>query len=508
MNNNYLIPISIVMPFTLGLILTFCPTAKGRGVRVLALMGFLVPAIIACCLVCLFEGVIEKFHGYAFYLEKFSGLVMKGIGIKLGLNGISLYLYLLAGIVGLASGIYAIQSRVERQGLFLGLLLIMLSGLMGMFASVDIFFFYFFHELALIPTFIMIGIWGGRMRGEIALELTIYLTVGAMLSLAGLIALYTLNPLGAFDIISFREFLAKGSPSIFFQKNVFALLMFGFGILVSLWPFHTWAPKGYAAAPAPVAMLHAGVLKKFGLYGLIQIALPLLPLGATHWVHFLAWLALGNILIIGFVTIAQKDLKRMIGYSSVMHMGYCFLGMATLSILGMGSAVLLMVAHGLSVALLFLLSTEVQSKVETLEMQHMGGLCAKAPVLCAFFLVAILATIGLPGFANFWGELGIFLSLWQMNPLYVLAAIFGVVISAIYGLRGVAAIFFGPPSEFFREHVLEKKLIEDLNWKERIAPLLLIVFLFIIGFWPSPMARTIDQALNTKTYSAVVMAKK
>jgi NADH-quinone oxidoreductase subunit M len=237
-----------------------------------------------------------------------------GIGLKLGLNGISLPLFVLAGIVGFAAGLYAIQSGAERLKIYLMLLLVMQGGLMGVFASVDIFFFYFFHELALIPTFIMVGIWGGRDRNYAAMKLTIYLTLGAMLSLIGLIALYVKSGAHSFDLIELRRVIAAQPLEVTVQHNIFGLLALGFGILVSLWPLHTWAPLGYGAAPSSAAMLHAGVLKKFGLYGLIQIALPLLPAGLIHWSHPLAWLAVvGNVLVIGFVTIAQRDLKQMVG---------------------------------------------------------------------------------------------------------------------------------------------------------------------------------------------------
>ena len=245
------------------------------------------------------------------------------------------------------------------------------------------------------------------------------------------------------------------------QKHIFGLLMFGFGILVSLWPFHTWAPLGYGAAPSSAAMLHAGVLKKFGLYGLIQIALPLLPAGGTAavviplpwlpgihttWIGLLAWLALGNVLVIGLVTMAQRDLKQMVGYSSVMHMGYAFLGIACLSVLGAGGVVMLMVAHGLSVALLFLLATSIHHRTQTFDLAEMGGLAQQAPVLAAFFTAATLASIGLPGFANFWGELTIFVALWKFSPWMTAAAVAGIVISAVYGLRAAARVFFGPPT--------------------------------------------------------------
>src|SRR5690606_20065625 len=296
-----------------------------------------------------------------------------------------------------AAGLYALQSNAERLKVYLTLLLVMHAGLLGVFASIDVFFFYFFHELALIPTFIMVGLWGGRDRNYAAMKMTIYLTVGAMVSLLGLIALYIESGAQSFDIIALREAAARGAFDVPSQNTLFALLLFGFGVLVSLWPLHTWAPLGYGAAPSSVAMLHAGVLKKFGLYGLIQVALPLLPQGAAHWAMLLGTLAVvGNILIVGLITIAQRDLKQLIGYSSVMHMGYAFLGIACLSIAGIGGVVLMMVAHGFSVALLFLLSTSIYHRTQTFDLDEMGGLVKHAPVLAALFVAGTMASIGLP----------------------------------------------------------------------------------------------------------------
>ncbi|HWA85654.1 MAG TPA: NADH-quinone oxidoreductase subunit M, partial [Opitutus sp.] len=368
-------------------------------------------------------------------------------------------------------------------------------GLMGVFASVDIFFLYFFHELALIPTFIMVGVWGGRDRGYAAMKMTIYLTLGAMLSLLGLIFLYAKSGAHSFDLRALRDALTAQPLGETLQKNIFALLMFGFGILVSLWPFHTWAPLGYGAAPSSNAMLHAGVLKKFGLYGLIQIALPLLPSGLGHWSHTLAWLAvIGNVLVVGLITMAQRDLKQLVGYSSVMHMGYAFLGIAAGSVLGAGGVVLLMVAHGLSVALLFLLSTSIHHRTQTFYMDEMGGLAQKTPVLAAFFVAATFASIGLPGFANFWGELTIFVALWQFSPLITALAVAGVIISAIYGLRAAANIFFGAPTAVLTD-VEKHNPAVDLRWAEKIPALVLLAALLFIGFWPRSISESINAAL-------------
>jgi NADH-quinone oxidoreductase subunit M len=382
------------------------------------------------------------------------------------------------------------------------LLLIMQGGLMGVFASVDVFFFYFFHELALIPTFIMVGVWGGRDRSYAAMKMTIYLTAGAMISLVGLIALYVKSGVNTFDLIALKAHLAANPLEATLQKNIFGLLAFGFGILVSLWPLHTWAPLGYGAAPSSNAMLHAGVLKKFGLYGLIQVGLPLLPGGMTHWAMPLAWLAVaGNVIVVGFITIAQRDLKQMIGYSSVMHMGYAFLGIAAGSAAGVGGVVLMMVAHGLSVALLFLLATSVHHRTHTFAMDEMGGLAQKTPVLAALFVAATFASIGLPGFANFWGELTIFVALWKFSPTITALAVAGVVISAIYGLRSVARVFFGPETQRMTD-IAAKHPPVDLRWAERFPALLLLAALLAIGFWPKSIADPINAALATKVQIA------
>jgi len=479
-------PLAVALAIALGL-------PKRWSVR-LAYAGFTVPLLAALHVWWHFAGA-AKDHGYAFLTQYSTGLDGLGIALELGVNGIAMPLFVLAALVGFAAGLYAIRSEAERLKIYLMLLLVMLGGLMGVFASVDVFFFYFFHELALIPTFIMVGVWGGRDRVYAAMNLTIYLTLGAMLSLLGLIAIYAKSGARHFDMIALREALAAQPLGATVQTHIFGLLLFGFGILVALWPFHTWAPLGYGAAPSSTAMLHAGVLKKFGLYGLIQIALPLLPAGAAPWSHLLAGLAVfGNLLVVGLITIAQRDLKQMIGYSSVMHMGYAFLGIACGTALGSGGVVLLMVGHGLSVALLFLLATSVNHRTQSFALDEMGGLARSAPVLAALFVAATFASIGLPGFANFWGELTIFVASWRFSPGLTAVAVLGVVLSAVYGLRAAARVFFGPPSEAFAR-VAAKTPPTDLRWGERLPALVLLAALLFIGFWPRSITRAIDAAL-------------
>ena len=502
---SYFDPLLLSILAPLGLALLIALGLPKRWSVWLGYIAFAVPLLMALHTWWHFNDAPLQ-DGYAFRSDYSTGLDGLGIGLKLGLNGISMPLFVLAGIVGFAAGLYALQSQAERLKIYVMLLLIMQGGLMGVFASIDLFYFYFFHELALIPTFIMVGVWGGRDRSYAAMKMTIYLTAGAMLSLVGLIVLYVKSGVQSFDLIALRAYLAANPLPETLQKNVFGLLMFGFGVLVSLWPLHTWAPLGYGAAPSSNAMLHAGVLKKFGLYGLIQVALPLLPAGLPHWAQVLAWLAaIGNVIVIGFVTIAQRDLKQMVGYSSVMHMGYAFLGIAAGSTLGVGGVVMMMVAHGLSVALLFLLSTSVYHRTHTFAMDEMGGLAQHTPVLAAFFVAATFASIGLPGFANFWGELTIFVALWKFSPALTAIAVAGVIISAIYGLRSAARVFFGPATERMAD-VASKNPPADLRWSEKIPALVLLAALLFIGLWPKSISEPIHGAL-TKTDKVTAVAE-
>src|SRR5437764_498100 len=284
-----------------------------------------------------------------------------------GVDGLSVIMVLLAAIVTLAA-VWFVGTIERYENAFYACLLLISGGAIGAFASIDLFFFYAFHELALIPTFLLIGIWGTGNRVAAAWKITIYLAVGSFILLLGLILLYQSVPVGSrsFDIRALQTAVTTTQLPANAQHNIYLLMLIGFGILVSLFPFHTWAPEAYASAPAPAAMLHAGVLKKFGLYGLLRLALPLLPEGARYWNHLLIILLLGHIIYVGLVTIAQKRLDWMLGYSSVMHMGYIFLGIASFGVLGVTGAVVLMFAHGQSISLLFGITGVLRHRTGTL----------------------------------------------------------------------------------------------------------------------------------------------
>ncbi len=415
-----------------------------------------------------------------------------------GADGLSLLMILLTAIVTLAA--VWVSPRVERmEKQFYACVLFIAAGAMGAFASLDLFFFYAFHELALIPTFLMIGIWGSGDRHAAAWKITIYLAVGSFILLVGLIGLYLAVPetQRTFDLT--KLMLPGMVKNISASAHwIYPILLTGFGILISLFPFHTWAPDAYASAPAPVAMLHAGVLKKFGLYGLLRVALPLMPDAAREWSDLLLVLLVGNVLYVGLATIAQKRLDLMLGYSSVMHMGYIFLGIASFNFIGLSGAALLMFAHGLAIAALFALTGQLRDRTGTVRFSELGGLAKPAPVLGFLFALAAFASIGLPGFANFSSEILVLFGAFGAqvsklvpvsgNPIAppptfthfqvaTVCALWGVVISAVYMLRGFRAVFLGELDKRWAK-------IPDLARTIRWPVILLLATLMLGGFIP------------------------
>lgn len=424
------------------------------------------------------------------FVTRFNWVETAGLNIDyfIGLDGINIGLVCMAAVVGFAATACSWEIR-NREKEFYVLLLLMIGGIIGSFASLDLFFMYFFHELALVPTFIMIGKWGrGKDQVYATYKITMYLTAGALIALAGLIMLYLQAPAGArsFSIDELTQIFAEFPINGASQSTIFGLLMFGFGILVSLWPFHTWAPIGYGSAPTATAMMHAGVIKKFGLYGLIRVALPLVPEGAHMWMHVLAWLCLGNILYCGLVAIKQKDLNLLIGNSSVAHMGFVFLGIASLSLLGVMGAVMIMVAHGLLAALTFGLSGYLYNQTKTLDMTKMGGLMKQMPFFGTCFVMAFMAGCGLPGFANFVGEVMIFFSAWKVFPVVTVFAIWGgLVIGGVYMLRAIRSILHGPAKD-------EWFVVSDTDdWWRRLPFVLLLAVLLYFGVFPASLSNKI-----------------
>jgi NADH-quinone oxidoreductase subunit M len=468
----------IGLPLLAALALAFVPRNFRVIMRGVALLATLASALLAIIMFVQFNATAPRPSGYRFE-QQIYWVQALGISYHVGVDGLNVGLVLMGAIVAFAAACVAWEIK-EREKEFYILLLVMAGGILGAFASLDLFFFYFFHELALVPTFIMIGVWGrGEQRNYAAFQITLYLSLGALIALAGLIALYAQSGANTFDIPELTQYLKNHPLSLASQSLIFPLLLFGFGILMSLWPFHTWAPMGYSSAPSPTAMLHAGVLKKFGLYGLIRIALPMLPGAAQSWMPIVAWLCLGNLLYCGWVAMRQKDFNWLAGYSSVAHMGFVFLGIATLNVVGVTGAALVMVAHGFLAALTFGLSGYIYNQTGTLEIRQLSGLLRRLPFIGSVLIMAAFAGCGLPGFANFAGEVTVFFGAWNAYRLATVLAVWGaLVVGAIYLLRAVGAMLQGPELEKW-------SAVADATNAWRRAPfVLLLSALLLFGFFP------------------------
>src|SRR5438034_4829572 len=484
------------------LLVIFCPIVAaivimaGAPARKTALVASVLTLAITLLLLAFFQGSQRDFQ----HLTSFSLSPEWHLSFTTGVDGLSMVMVLLAALVTVAAVWFS--GKIDKyENAFYACLLLISGGAIGAFASIDLFFFYAFHELALIPTFLLIGIWGSGNRSAAAWKITIYLAIGSFILLIGLILLYQSVPVQSrsFDIRALKAAAALSQISAEAQRHIYLLLLIGFGILVSLFPFHTWAPEAYASAPAPAAMLHAGVLKKFGLYGLLRLATPLLPEGARHWTSLLVVLLLGNIIYVGLVTIGQKRLDWMLGYSSVMHMGYIFLGIASANILGVTGAAALIFAHGLSIAVLFGIAGELRKRTGTLLLEDLGGLGIVTRFAGLSLGLGAVAAIGLSGFANFAAELMIFFGAfqngWEMERFHIfqiatVLGLWGVVISTVYMLRAYRKTFMGTLGERWKGLV-------DLRPGLRVPVTLLVAALLCYGFFPQSFVRIVTPAFRT-----------
>jgi len=416
-----------------------------------------------------------------------------GAGFHLGVDGLSVSLLLMAAITAFSAA--AVSREIERREKeYYILLMLMVGGVFGMFCALDLLLFFFFHELALIPTFLLVGGWGrGSNRLYAAYKMTIYLMIGSLFVLAAILLLYAKTGFRTLDMPSLCAYLKARPLAEADQRTVFGLFLFGFGVLAGLWPFHTWAPPGYSAAPTGPAMLHAGVLRKFGLYGLIRVALPMAPRGAEAWLPALGILCFGNILYCGLAAARQKDLDDVIGYSSLAHVGFVFLGLAAFSVLGLTGAAVVMVAHGFFAALAFGLNGYLYQRFETLDRDRLGGLLQAMPFAGGVAFMALFAGCGLPGFAGFPGEVMVLFGAWKWARWAAAAAAFGgLVIAAVYMLRVARDVWQGP-----LPRRLAAQAADIVNPWHRFGYLLPLAALLWFGIFPETLLSRVRPAARS-----------
>lgn len=421
--------------------------------------------------------------GYQF-VDKIDWVPTLGISYHVGADGINVVLLLMTAFLAWA-GVLVSFSIKEKLKEYLIFYLFLILGCFGVLSSLNIFFIYFFYETAVIPVYPLIGVWGSGNKEYATMKLTLYLTSGAVLALLALLALYFAAGLNTFDLPAMEKLVAANPLPLSFQRWAFPLVMVGFGVIVTLWPFHTWSPMGYAAAPTSVSMLHAGVLKKLGAYAILRIGIGLMPEGARLWMPYVAGIAAVNILYCGLVAFAQRDLKFILGYSSCSHMGYILLGLACLTPISLNGAVFFMFAHGLMAALGFALVGFIYDQTHTRMLEDWGGLGKKLPFIASVFVMTALASASLPGFGNFVGEIMILLGAWDSCRLPAIAAVAGLLVTAGYMLKMVRHSLQGPLNPRWAG-------LLDARGFGKAPYLVLMTLLVLVGFLPALLLPTIS----------------
>jgi NADH-quinone oxidoreductase subunit M len=406
-----------------------------------------------------------------------------GIKYLLGVDGMSTLMVLLVACVYFAGTLISWNISMRKKEYFV-LFSLLVGGVAGAYESLDLFFFFLFYEFAVLPMYLLVGIWGSGRKEYAAMKLTLMLLAGSAFMLVGFIAMYFNSSIHTFDIRILGD-LAKTGFTPEFQHFWFPLLFLGFGVISAVFPFHTWSPDGYGSAPTAASMLHAGVLKSLGGYSIIRVALPALPQGAKYWLPILVFLTIINMLYAALVALKQKDFKYVIAYSSVSHCGAILFGICTLQVAGLNGAVIQTLSHGIVAAMTFALVGTVYGKAHTRELAKLGGLGACMPVLGGLFVAAAMANVGLPGLSGFVGEFLIFLGSYRSGfsvfQILFPVAILSIVLTAIYYLRLVQMVFYGPVKDpHFKEEVKDGSFIEILP----IAFLLAVSL--AVGLYPKP----------------------
>ena len=431
---------------------------------------------------CLFFAYDRSMGGFQF-VEKAAWIPSLGIQYFNGVDGFSLPNLLLTGIV-FFTGVLTMWDMENRVKEFYALYFLLVTGVFGLFMSLDLFFIFIWYDVSLFPMYLLIAIWGTTRKEYGAMKLTLYLLAGSALILPAIVLLYVQSGLGTFDLVALLH------PGIFTagqQKFAFILLYLGFGILAGVWPFHTWSPVGHSAAPHAVSMVHAGVLMKIGAFGVLRLAIMLCPLGWQYWAQLMALLAAIGIIYGALVGLRQTDLKYVIGYSSVSHMGVVGLGLSTMTADGLDGAVFQMFAHGIMTALLFSSVGYIYDRTHTKMVPELGGLSRVMPVASGYFILAALAGIGVPGLANFWGELVVFIAAFKVYPVRGIVAVLALVVTALFMLRVVQKTFYGPENPRFAT-------LHDISFFQGIPRMILAAVLLLLGLYPSLLFDVIKTA--------------
>lgn len=487
---GYVVLGTLAAPLLAMVVLFFVPGSQKMAARYISLAFATVMLALSVYIFVAYQvhgGDIQMQLRWA-WVENVAFLGKNGISLYLGVDGISALMALLTGVVAFAGTLVAWKIDFRTKDFYI-LYWMLIGGVYGTFFSLDLFFFFFFYELAVVPLYMLIGIWGSTRKEYGAMKLTLMLVGGSALIWIGIFATFHQAGLGTFDLPTLWKAGADGTLTPEFQKIFFPFFVVGCGVLAAMWPLHTWSPDGHMAAPTAVSMVHAGVLMKLGAFGIIRLGIQLMPAGASFWMPGLMVLGVIGAVYGATAALTQRDFKLISGYSSVSHMGYVLMGLATLNQIGVSGAVLQMFSHGVMTALVFLMIGALYDQAHTRDLKDFGGLGKVMPMWVIFYTIAGLANVGLPGLSGFTAEFHIFVGTFQTYPVFGALAIFAAALAAAYMLRMFSIVFFGPFN-------VRWSSLKDITPLETISGGLLIGAMLVMGIWWAPFLDRVGHSVT------------
>ncbi len=458
-------------PLVGALIILCIPKEKVKAIQIVAIV-FAGIALVAS--LAMLPGFNRGTHEMQF-LERFAWIPSFGVQYFLGVDGLSYPLVLLTtfmSVIALVSSL-SIENRVKEYFFWFLLLEV---GMLGVFAALDLVLFYVFWELTLVPMYFLIGIWGGPRKEFAAIKFFLYTLTGSVFMLLAFLAVYFASPAPhTFDMLELAKM--TGSWGRTFQILVFLGMYFGMAIKIPAFPFHTWLPLAHVEAPTAISVILAAVLLKMGVYGLLRVSFSLAPLGFQWFLPALIVIAVINIVYGALCAMAQTDMKKMVAYSSVNHMGYCLLGIAGMTTAGLTGAVFQMLAHGLITGALFLLVGVIYDRTHTRDIGSFGGLAVKLPGYAGLMALTCFASLGLPGLAGFIGEFLCFLGAFQSWKLATAISVLGIIATAAFFLRMIQKVFLGKFNEKWAD-------LTDMTTRELVSIVPLTVLTVLFGVYP------------------------
>jgi NADH-quinone oxidoreductase subunit M len=479
------------------IIALFLPRSDLRAPKVVATITTVLTFVLSLVMLSHFQGDTHKLQ----LVEYASWIPSLGVAYFLGVDGISILLVLLTTLLSVIVVVCSYSQIEENEKAYYACLLFLETGMLGVFVALDFFLFYIFWEIMLVPMYFLIGIWGHGRRLYSAIKFFLYTLFGSVFMLLGILALYFFNgnpDYGTgkltFNIIELINNLKVPTQPIFAglsaQDLIFLAFFLGFAIKVPMFPFHTWLPDAHTDAPTAGSVILAGVLLKMGTYGFVRLSLPLLPVASQNMIGFVALLAIIGVVYGALVAMAQHDMKRLIAYSSVSHMGFLMLGIFALNAEGVSGGIIQMINHGVTTGALFLLVGIIYERRHTREIAVLRGLSTTVPVFAVFFGITMFSSIGLPGLNGFVGEFLILVGVFKANVTYAAFAVLGIVLGAAYMLWLYQRTMFGTPDTPENQNML------DMNYREIGYMLPLVILMFWIGLYPRPYLNLMEPTVN------------